>query len=197
MIHNIVFDIGNVLVSFQPKIYFKEVLLESCDEICDMVFASAWWRDYDNGLCTLREVKCHLIEAHPDKAKEIQTVCDDWFALMEPITAMWEFRQACRAKGYGIYIISNLSEDSYVYLQKKYRLFDDIEGRVLSFEEKFGKPDPRMYQLLCERYAIVPSSCLFLDDRLPNIMAASAMGMSCVHVQDIARALTKAREILC
>ena len=48
---------------------------------------------------------------------------------------MWELREECRKNGYGIYIISNLSRDSYEYLQRQYHLFDALDGRVLSFEE--------------------------------------------------------------
>ncbi len=197
MIQNVVFDIGNVLVTFKPKEYYQEILKEQCSHICDLVFASSYWKDYDDGLLTLQEVKSALLRCYPSSEKEITLVTDQWFELMKPIEAMMELRKTCRQKGYGIYIISNLSEDSYQYLQIKYQLFDDLDGRVLSFEEKFGKPDVRMYDYLCTRYHLDPSTCLFIDDRLVNIEAAKAMGMQCIHMQTIEQTMKEAREILC
>lgn len=197
VIRNIIFDIGNVLVSFQPRHYYKDVLKEACETVCDAVFASSCWDDYDNGLCTLEEVKQQLLERHPDLRQEIALVIDDWFHLMKPIPAMWELREECRERGYGIYIISNLSRDSYEYLQREYHLFDALDGRVLSFEERFGKPDARMFTRLCERCSLLPSECLFLDDHLPNIEAAERLGMHTVHVSDPEAAAKEARERLC
>lgn len=197
MIKNIVFDIGNVLVSFQPHRYYKEMLKEDCATICDAVFASSYWKEYDNGLCSLDEVKRQLLLRDPDQQKAITLVIDNWFSLMKPIPEMWQLREDCRANGYGIYIISNLSKDSYDYLQKSYRLFDALDGRVLSFEEKIGKPDPRMFERLCARYALAPAACLFLDDQPANIQAAKQLGMQAIHVVDTLAAVKEAKARLC
>ena len=197
MIQNIVFDIGNVLVTFDPAHYYQQLFQSASASICNRVFSSTAWRRYDDGLLSLQEVIAALTNAHPSLQNEIKLVCTDWFALMKPIDEMLQFRNACRTKGYGIYIISNLSEDSYHYLQAHYRLFDDLDGRILSFEEKFGKPDPRMYQFLYQRYHLEPSTCLFLDDRKTNIQAAITTGMHGIHVQTIKQAIKEVREIIC
>ena len=68
---------------------------------------------------------------------------------------------------------------------------------MLSFEERFGKPDARMFTRLCERCSLLPSECLFLDDHLPNIEAAERLGMHTVHVSDPEAAAKEARERLC
>ena len=116
---------------------------------------------------------------------------------MRPIDEMLQFLDECKQNGYHIYMISNLSEDSYDYLQEQYHLFDQADGMVLSFQEKFGKPDPRMYQFLCERYALAPSTCLFLDDRKENIDAAAQCGIRSIEVKDIKTAIKEAKKQLC
>lgn len=197
MIKNIIFDIGNVLVSFQPQIYFQSLLQEKCEEICHIVFYSKWWKQYDNGWISLKEVQQALLQEYPNYNKEILSVSDHWFTLMRPIDEMLQFLDECKQNGYHIYMISNLSEDSYDYLQEQYHLFDQADGMVLSFQEKFGKPDPRMYQFLCKRYALAPSTCLFLDDRKENIDAAAQCGIRSIEVKDIKTAIKEAKKQLC
>ena len=60
-----------------------------------------------------------------------------------------------------------------------YALFDEVlESRVLGVR----KPDPRFYQLACERLGVQPEECVFLDDLGVNLKPARALGMYTIKV---------------
>ena len=122
---------------------------------------------------------------------------DHWTQVLHPISEMTAFRTDCRKRGYGIYIISNLSEDSARSLQARYQLFDELDGAVLSYQERLLKPDPKMFSLLLSRYQLDADACLFLDDAQDNIRAALDAGMNAILVDDPHAAIMKARKLLC
>ena len=76
-----------------------------------------------------------------------------------------------KAAGYRLYVLSNMSREFIDFLRRfpVYGLFD---GEVVSCEEHTVKPEPRIYEILLERYGLTPSETLFIDDREMNIEAA-------------------------
>jgi putative hydrolase of the HAD superfamily len=67
-----------------------------------------------------------------------------------------------------------------------YALFDAVlESRVLGVR----KPDPRFYELACERLGVSPEQCVFLDDLGVNLKPARALGMHTIKVSDPEQAL--------
>jgi putative hydrolase of the HAD superfamily len=56
-----------------------------------------------------------------------------------------------------------------------------FDGVVISGEEGFRKPDPRMYELGAERIGVAPTDCIFVDDLPFNLDPARELGMAVVH----------------
>ena len=82
-----------------------------------------------------------------------------------------------KAAGYRLYVLSNMSREFIAFLRRfpVYRLFD---GEVVSCEEGTVKPEPRIYEILLERYGLDPAETLFIDDRAANIVAAEGLGIA-------------------
>ena len=70
------------------------------------------------------------------------------------------------------------------------------DGGILSYKEKMIKPDARIYELLTKRYELVPEECVFLDDTLRNIEAASVHGYKTIHFVDVKTGLSQLEELL-
>jgi putative hydrolase of the HAD superfamily len=70
------------------------------------------------------------------------------------------------------------------------------DGKIVSGFEKLAKPDPRIYELLFERYSLDPTECVFLDDRQVNIDAAMKLGMKTILFTDHDSARKKLDEML-
>jgi putative hydrolase of the HAD superfamily len=71
-----------------------------------------------------------------------------------------------------------------------------FDGVVISGEEGFRKPDPRMYALGAERIGIEPRECVFVDDLAFNLDPARELGMAVVHHTAAPTTLAQLDELL-
>ena len=97
--------------------------------------------------------------------------------MQEPVAPTERLVGDLKAAGYRLYVLSNMSREFIAFLRRfpVYRLFD---GEVVSCEEGTVKPEPRIYEILLERYGLDPAETLFIDDRAANIAAAEGLGIA-------------------
>lgn len=179
MIKNVVLDIGNVLLKFNPKEYFsaKTQNLELCVSLCDMMMNGEIWKAYDLGDYSMNDVRKKFVEAMPLYQTEINAMLDEWTNILQPIEYTFEKMRQLRCEGYQIYLLSNLNEDAYEYILNHVDLFDLVDGFVVSFKERLAKPDSKIYECLLNRYQLKVEECVFIDDIEKNIQAAIDVGM--------------------
>ena len=146
MIKHIVFDIGNVLMSFAPEAYFKRWFQseDRTHRICSRIFTHEAWEKYDQGIWMLEDLYAVYHKAYPDMLEETNIVLQNWLQLMKPMQESIAFMKQVKDDGYGVYILSNISQDSADFLKKTQRFFSLADGAVLSYEEKINKPDPHI-----------------------------------------------------
>ena len=102
-----------------------------------------------------------------------------------------------KEKGYRIYILSNWSKPAYeANLETNLCFLKEIDGAVMSFMEGVIKPDPQIYELICNRYEIDPKEAVFLDDNADNIEGARAFGLNAIHFQTYEQARAELNNIL-
>ena len=87
-------------------------------------------------------------------------------------------------KRYKLYGLTNWSAETLPIAMEKYIFFKDLDGVVVSGDEKIIKPDPEIYEVLLNRYSIDAESSLFIDDNADNILTAKKMGFKTVHFTD-------------
>lgn len=186
MVKNVVFDIGNVLATFKPKEVMEEFFQDekAARDLYELFFASGLWNDYDQGLYNGHSLKQIAIEKMPMYQREILALIPGWAKYVRPIDSSLQMIKELKKQGYGIYILSNIPEDSYVYLKDQTSLFDDIDGGIFSYQVQVIKPDRRIYECLLEKYGLKSEECLFIDDRKENVEMALSLGFSGIHCQD-------------
>lgn len=185
MIRNVIFDIGNVLVSFHPVEYFYPVFKEKTETLCTYVFGSKEWALYDQGILTKEEVEKNLLDTYPKDKDAILYILAHWKEFMKPIMPMKKLIEELKENGYKIFLLSNISEDSYLYLKREYPYFFDVNGGMYSYRIKRNKPDKKIYEELLSVYGINASESLFLDDRKENVDAAKALGFHGMIMEDV------------
>ena len=160
MIKHIVFDIGNVLMTFAPETYFIRWFQseEKTHRVCSRIFTHEAWEKYDQGIWMLEDLYAVYHDAYPDMVEETDIVLQNWLQLMQPMQESIAFMKQMKNAGYGIYILSNISQDSADYLKETQQFFPLADGAVLSYEEKTNKPDPYIFEVLLERYELTPRS---------------------------------------
>ena len=171
---NIVFDLGGVLFA-RDKSKCTPELLEFFSFLRDPRMP-LFWEEYDRGTSTLEEVPATISGMTGRPVETCAAVLRMAVDLQEPVKPTERLVGDLKAAGYRLYVLSNMSREFIDFLRRfpVYGLFD---GEVVSCEEHTVKPEPRIYEILLERYGLTPSETLFIDDREMNIEAAAALGI--------------------
>ena len=179
MIRNIVFDLGNVLISFRPDEYFeKENYPENYrTTILNDIFKSEAWRLLDNGDITLPEAINAIALRSSLKKEEIAHVFDLRTDLMFPLDQNVRLLSELKKEGFRLYFLSNFPKDLFEEIREGYYFFKYFEGGIISSEVGYSKPHLRVYEILLEKYSLIPEDCLFIDDLEANVKAAEILGM--------------------
>ena len=188
MIDTIVFDIGNVLVGWDPRHLYRKVFASEAEmerflaEIC----TNEWHLAHDRGV-SFEENGAKLKALHPSHSEHI----DFWhtrYAEMIPgrIPGTADLLHALADKGFTIHGLSNMPVPVFDYLRVAYPELQRFQTTVVSGAEGVLKPDPRIYEILVARAGLVPESAYFIDDSKANIAAAAALGFQTHHFTDAA-----------
>ena len=198
MIKNIVFDLGRVLIEFDPVTYLRgfgypEELVQRLHEI---VFGRDWYL-YDRGdFHRIEDLAAATAERYPSYAEEIYAVMrGEWVKIhyLKPDTA--DYLAELKRRGYRIYILSNLSIDSYEFVSR-YDFFHTVDGGVFSYQERSCKPEEKIYRVLLDRYGLTPEETIFLDDNPDNIAEANRLGIHGVLFTDLPAAREETERLL-
>lgn len=180
MYKNIIFDIGNVLLSFEPKEYMKtkiKIREENIEKLFNEIFLSEEWLMLDRG--TIEEPMAieRIIERNAELSEDIKTVFKDWCSILVPIPKTVELLKSLKSKGYNIYYLSNFHDLAFKDVTNKNEFFNLFDGGVVSYEEKLLKPEEEIYKRLIERYNLIPEETIFVDDTKVNVEAAKKLGI--------------------
>ncbi len=179
MIKNIVFDMGNVLLDYNPEVALHLFLDEDADRdiIREELFEGPEWIQGDLGRMD-NEVRYETIKARiPERLhKGLKDCVFQWQICMKPLEGAKDFVFAMKEKGFGIYVLSNASKLFYEYFPV-FLPIDFFDGVMISAEVHMVKPDIRIYETFMKKYGLKPEECLFIDDRRTNVEGAKAAGM--------------------
>ena len=177
-IKNLVFDMGNVLIKFEPQRYLEAFVSDKSHRelLMQEVFRGLEWISADCGMPLEQAVKLCLEHVPEELHEYVRMLFMDWHKEMQIIEGMEELIRAAKAKGYGIYLLSNTSESYYSYRERlpAIELFD---GEFASCDWHLMKPSESIYRAFYHQFRLVPAQCLFIDDSAANILGANKTGM--------------------
>lgn len=190
---NIVFDLGGVLFARDKSKCTPELL-----EFFSFLRAPRmplFWEEYDRGTSTLEEVTATISGMTGRPVETCAAVLRLAVDLQEPVKPTERLVGDLKAAGYRLYVLSNMSREFIDFLRQTdiYALFD---GEVVSCEERVVKPEPRIYEILLDRYGLDPAETLFIDDRRSNLEAAAGFGIATFHFGDAETSCARLRAML-
>ncbi len=179
MIKNILFDMGNVLIRFDRKVFLDRLDISEQDKELLMreVFLSVEWVRMDRG--TLREetaepLMCQRLPRHLHDAVHRLVSC--WDQPMLPMEGMAALVAELREKGYNIYLLSNASLRQHDYWPR-IPGWEHFQGKLISADVQVMKPHPDYYRLALEKFSLKAEECFFIDDVPANIEGALFCGI--------------------
>ncbi len=179
MIRNVIFDMGQVLIRFDPEYFITRLGIQSADKerLLQEVFRSREWVQLDMGSITDAEATAHICRRLPEHLHDAAgKLVRMWDRPILPIEGMYQLIEELKANNYGVYLLSNASLRQHDYWPRVpvSRFFD---GKVISADENVMKPQSEIYQILLERFSLKAEECIFVDDVPANVQGAAVCGI--------------------
>jgi 2-haloacid dehalogenase len=184
MINTIVFDLGAVLIDWNPHYLYHSVFdnEEEMKYFLANVATSDWNEEQDAGR-SLKEGTELLVQQFPEHEANILAFYGRWHEMLgDPFWDTIEiFKQLKETGKYKIYALTNWSAETFPIALERYEFLNWFDGIVVSGAEKMRKPTPEFYQILLDRYDVKAEEALFIDDNKRNVLAAEKMGIKSIH----------------
>lgn len=177
-IDTVVFDVGNVLLSYQPQELLNRIIPDRPDlhpELTVRVFRTPYWCMRDRGSATLEEVISAMSSHRPDLEPYVRRVMTEWIDL-DPIQEGVRTLECCKAHGKRLIALTNYADKEFAYACSKHSFFSLFDGFVVSGRLHMVKPERAIYDHLINTFKLEAARTLFIDDAPANIEAALESG---------------------
>ena len=198
-IKNVVFDFGGVLLDWNPRYIYKDVFKdkEEMEYFLNNICTGEWNSQMDKGR-SFDECIAELSAQHPEYKDQIAMWKTRWTKMIGGIIPQGvDLLKKVKASGkYTAYGLTNWSAETFPYAFNNYPFFADLEGIVVSGEEKMIKPEKGIFLTLFERYHLNPEESVFIDDNARNLETAKSRGMHTILFADPKEGYEKALKLL-
>lgn len=175
MIKNIILDIGGILFDDSKK-NIESLFNKNCDYIYKMAYGIGFRK------CLLREKS---IDEYIQSFKDNSEFADIEYILKKEnlektyplISNNFEYIKKLKDKGYKLFLLANITEDSYKYINEKIDINNNFDGGIYSYQEHLIKPDPHIYNLILHKFNLKAEETIFFDDKEKNVIAACEVGI--------------------
>lgn len=181
---NLIFDFGNVLVRWQPELVFLPYFNNDEQEwkhFWNDIMTLEWRNRIDAGESNLACI-AELQKLHPQYAEAIALYYKCWDEMLTgEVPGMHEILTEIKAHHldrYRIFGLTNWSNETFPLARKRFGILQEIDNYVVSGVERLVKPDPRIFELLLNRYGLKAEESIFIDDNAANVAAANKLGIA-------------------
>lgn len=178
-IDTVVFDIGNVLMRFDPDYMLRQMFPneKKREALLEKVFRTTHWLDLDRGTLSYADAPRVMAKGDVQLEKDIAYLLENWCTHKQPIAQGWAAARSCAAHGKRMCLLSNYHREAFSYNLAHHEIFDLFDVRLISCYVHQMKPEPEIYDTLIHVSGIDPARTLFLDDTRVNIDAAISAGI--------------------
>lgn len=187
-IDTIIFDLGGVLIDWNPEYVFLDAFNGDRKEMewfFENICTSDWNENQDAGY-PLAQATQDLVEKFPEFENYIRLFYGDWENMLGgSISGAVEILDTLiKSKKYKVVALTNWSHETFPIAQKRFNFLEWFDGIVVSGDEKTRKPFKEIYDIILNRFNIIPENAIFIDDNLRNIEAANALGIHGIHFKN-------------
>lgn len=182
MIKNLIYDFGRVLVTydFEHISSFGFASEEDLQSFVNIVSDPAFVRRCDLELIPFEDLIREMQHTYPQWKEQWQLFYDRYLEFVTgEMPGMYAYMTELKARGYKLYGLSNWCSTIY-RVMKEYKIFNLLDGFVVSSDYQVVKPDPAIYRILLDKYDLKAEECVFADDRADNVEAAQQVGMQAI-----------------
>ena len=201
MIKNIIFDLGGVLVDWNPVDKLRRMGLpeDEVNIIAQNTAFSAEWNEIDKGAIEKEKLFDVMLARIPEEYRKdaASFLNEGVFDAIHSFSYSAGWLKSLKERGLSLYLLTNYSEWMFDYHYKnEFSFTDSIDGMVVSGKVKLLKPDRAIYEALMEKYGLKPEECVFFDDRAENVEGAIKCGLNGIVFTDFEAAQAKLNSCL-
>jgi len=186
MINTIIFDLGAVLIDWNPTYLYKKIFerKEEMHHFLKTICTPDWNEEQDAGR-SLQEATDLLVKEFPDHEENINAFYGRWTEMLGDAIqdSVDIFKELKESNKYKIYALTNWSAETFPVAVERFEFLNWFDGVVVSGTEMMRKPHPDFYKVLLNRYQVNIENALFIDDNLRNVLAARELGIDSIHFQ--------------
>ena len=186
-IKNIIFDFGGVVMDWNPRYFFRDYFKddERMEFFLKNIAEDEWNAEQDRGR-SLKEGTDFQVAKFPEWEKEIRAYYDNWTTMLKSdIPQNVDVLRKLENSEYELFGLTNWSAETFPYALENYDFFKIFDGKiVVSGTEKLIKPDPKIWEVLLQRYQLKPEESVFIDDNPRNIEVAETLRFNTVHITE-------------
>lgn len=187
-IENIIFDLGGVLIDWNPEYLYSKIFdqdQKKIDWFLQNICTTEWNMEQDAGR-SFKEGTELLLNQYPQYETWIRAFFDRWEEMLkgEIDGTVFILNKLNALNEKKLYALTNWSAETFPLAKARFSLLKVFKGIVVSGVENTRKPFPKIYEILLNRYQLKADNCLFIDDNQDNIDAALRMGMVAIHFRD-------------
>lgn len=201
MIKNIIFDLGGVLVDWNPEGALRRMGLpeDEVKEIAKNTTFSPEWNEIDRGAIEKEKLFDVMLARIPEEYRKdaASFLNEGVFDAIHSFSYSADWLKSLKERGLSLYLLTNYSEWMFDYHYKnEFSFTDSIDGMVVSGKVKLLKPDRAIYEALMKKYGLKPEECVFFDDRAENVEGARKCGINGIVFTDFETARAKLNSCL-
>jgi FMN phosphatase YigB (HAD superfamily) len=179
----IIFDLGNVLLTFKPELFLLKYTdnKETINFFINKITQSHTWLEMDQGRRSVKSARVFFTEKYTEKKPIIDFFFDNWMDIFDIIPDNVQVLEDLNKKGYDCFYLSNFIEEAYEFVSNKFEFFSFFKGGIISALVKMIKPEQQIYLALLQKYQLDPKKCVFIDDIVCFLRPAQKMGFKTIH----------------
>lgn len=185
-IQHIVFDIGRVLLHYDPDIPFRRLIPDAARRkwFFDNVCTAEWNLEQDRGR-SWHEAEAILIKAYPDEADNIRGFRGNWHEMISHhYEGSVDIMLSLIEQGHDVTMLTNFAADTLEEARERFDFLNRPRGVTVSADVRLLKPDAAIYHHHIQAFDLTPAATLFIDDSQPNVDGAIAAGWQAVHFKN-------------
>lgn len=196
-IKNVVFDVGNVLVRWDPHAVVVAHFPENQDHegLTQLIFKSSTWFDLNKGLISQTEAIAQYQRLLKIEESRLNTLMHAIKESLVPIEGSFALLKQLFSSQYPLYALTDNTHELMRYLKSKYDFWSMFRGVVVSADVGHLKPSSVIYRHLLDSYHLIPQETLFIDDFLANVDGAKAMQMQAIQFENVNQCLQALRQL--
>ncbi len=177
MLTTVVFDLGNVLVGWDPRRPFADLPAAAVDEFLLRSPFAELNHAMDAGM-PFADAHTQMRSRAPEHADSFERYWDGFAStLTGPVPGMAELVAEVGEAGLRRLGLTNWAADTYHHAAVAAPVIETLDDVLVSGRVGLAKPDPAIFELLIERFDLAPAQTLFVDDVAANVDGARSVGL--------------------